>query len=195
MSLIALGMNGFLAVLLLAAMAIGWRLERRLRAVRDSHTVFAKAVGELDAATARAHAGLAELRSATDEAIDLLGGRLARAKDAADRLDRALAEADTMTARLSRRERDVEPLRPVAQPVERMERPAERPAAREDAAPAAVLREILQLAESGRLGPGAAAISAARQAANRPTPAAARPAPRVRRPALDDDLFEDLGAA
>jgi len=32
MSLVAFAMNGFLAVLLIAALAFGWRLERRLKA-------------------------------------------------------------------------------------------------------------------------------------------------------------------
>jgi hypothetical protein len=99
MNAIALGMNLFLAALLLAALAMGWRLERRLRGVRDSQAMFVKAVADLDRATGRAHAGLAELRAATDEAIDLLGGRIVRAKEAAERLDRSLDEAERLTVR------------------------------------------------------------------------------------------------
>lgn len=48
MSVVALAMNGFLAVLLIAALIFGWRLERRLKALRDSHEGFAKAVADLD---------------------------------------------------------------------------------------------------------------------------------------------------
>lgn len=99
MSLIALGMNLLLAALLLAALGLGWRLDRRLRAVRDSQAAFAKAAAELDSAAARARAGLAELRAAGDEAVDLLGGRIARAREAADRLDKSLARAEAMPVR------------------------------------------------------------------------------------------------
>ena len=140
MSLIALGMNGFLAVLLLAALVMGWRLERRLRGVRDSHTVFARAVADLDGATARAHAGLAELRAATDEAIDLLGGRLARAREAAERLDRSITSAEAMTARPTR------------------EAAPERAAARREALTPTDLRGLLDLAENGRAAPGFAPL-------------------------------------
>ena len=73
MSLVAFAMNGFLAVLLIAALAFGWRLERRLKALRDSHEGFAKAVADLDQAAARAEQGLADLRAATDEAAESKG--------------------------------------------------------------------------------------------------------------------------
>jgi hypothetical protein len=76
MSVFAVALNGLLVVLLLAALAFGWRLERRLKALKDSHEGFAKAVGDLDAAAARAEQGLADLRAATDEAADTLAGRL-----------------------------------------------------------------------------------------------------------------------
>ena len=48
MSVTAIALNGFLAVLLLVALGVGWRLERRLKALRDSHEGFAKAVADLD---------------------------------------------------------------------------------------------------------------------------------------------------
>jgi hypothetical protein len=94
MSLIAIAMNVLLAGLLLTALGFGWRLDRRLRSVRDGQAAFAKAVAELDIAAARAQAGLAELRAATDEAIDLLGGRIVRAREAGDRLDASLVRAE-----------------------------------------------------------------------------------------------------
>jgi len=80
MSLIAFAMNGFLAVLLIAALVFGWRLERRLKALRDSHEGFAKAVVDLDKAAARAEQGLADLRAATDEAAETLAMRIERAQ-------------------------------------------------------------------------------------------------------------------
>ena len=54
MSLIAVALNLLLAVLLVVALGFGWRLERRLKALRDSHAGFAKAVADLDQAAARA---------------------------------------------------------------------------------------------------------------------------------------------
>ena len=57
MSLIALGMNLMLAGLLAAALMMGFRLNGRLKHLRDSHDGFAKAVAELDVAAARGSIG------------------------------------------------------------------------------------------------------------------------------------------
>jgi len=112
MSLVALAMNGFLAVLLIAALVFGWRLERRLKALRDSHEGFAKAVTELDQAAARAEQGLADLRAATDEAAETLALRIERAQALAAQLDervnRPLAAPAPRAA--ERVEREVPPL-------------------------------------------------------------------------------------
>ena len=54
MSIAAIVMNLVLSGLLLAALAFGWRLERRLKALKDSHDSFARAVADLDNAAARA---------------------------------------------------------------------------------------------------------------------------------------------
>ena len=44
MSIIGIGLNLLLACLLAAALALGWRLNRRLKALRDSHDGFAAAL-------------------------------------------------------------------------------------------------------------------------------------------------------
>jgi hypothetical protein len=90
MSVTAIALNGFLAVLLLVALGVGWRLERRLKALRDSHEGFAKAVADLDRAAMRAEQGLADLRAATDEAADTLADRISQAKALAAQLDERL---------------------------------------------------------------------------------------------------------
>ena len=54
MSNVGLILNLLLAVLLVATLVMGWRLNRRLTALRDSHEGFALAVRELDGAAARA---------------------------------------------------------------------------------------------------------------------------------------------
>jgi len=179
MSIVALGMNVFLAVLMLAALVMGWRLERRLRGVRDSHSIFAKAVADLDGATARAHAGLAELRAATDEAIDLLGGRLARAREAADRLDRSITSAEVLARQQVEREPAAEARRPAVdrQPV------LDRAPVRREAAAPTDLRGLLDLVESARANTGFAPLRAP----------AARPPMRSRM--VDEELFDDAGVS
>ena len=53
MSIVAIGMNLMLAGLLVVALLMGYRLNARLKALRESHEGFAKAVADLDAAAAR----------------------------------------------------------------------------------------------------------------------------------------------
>jgi hypothetical protein len=98
MSLVAIFLNLLLAGLLVGALVIGVRLERRLKSVREGQLAFAQAVSDLDKAAFRAREGLAELRAATDESTDLLGGRIARAREASDRLEKLLGRAETATA-------------------------------------------------------------------------------------------------
>jgi uncharacterized protein DUF6468 len=93
MSLIGLAMNLLLAALLVAALGMGWRLNRRLKALRDSHDGFAIAVAELNTAAARAEQGLSDLRAATDEAVDILGDRIEKGRLLATRLDRLIDHA------------------------------------------------------------------------------------------------------
>ena len=93
MSIIGLVMNLLLAGLLIAALGMGWRLNSRLAALRDSHDGFAVAVAELNTAAARAEQGLADLRAATDEAVDILGDRIEKGRTLAARLDRLIEHA------------------------------------------------------------------------------------------------------
>jgi hypothetical protein len=98
MSVAVIGLNLLLVLLLVAALAFGWRLERRLKALRDGHEGFARAVADLDAAAARAEQGLADLRAATDEAADSLAGRIETARALADRLDQGVTASSTRFA-------------------------------------------------------------------------------------------------
>ncbi|MFL5295714.1 MAG: DUF6468 domain-containing protein [Phenylobacterium sp.] len=93
MSLIGLAMNLLLAGLLGAALVLGLRLNRRLKALRDSHDGFAIAVRELNAAAERAEQGLADLRAATDEAVDTLADRIDKGRALAAKLERLIIEA------------------------------------------------------------------------------------------------------
>jgi len=170
MSLVAFAMNALLAVLLIAALAFGWRLERRLKALRDSHDGFAKAVKDLDQAAARAEQGLADLRAATDEAAETLALRIERAQALAAQLDDRIsrpapprAERETPSARGGRepeRAEDTGERRLKAQDFERL------------------------LDRESRLPPAARPILGA--------PAAPRETPRSRA-RIDDDLFDGPG--
>ncbi|MDP3174685.1 MAG: DUF6468 domain-containing protein [Phenylobacterium sp.] len=93
MSIIAIGLNLLLASLLAASLVLGWRLNRRLRALRDSQEGFAKAVAELDQAARRAETGLASLRAATDEATEALADRIDKARVLTAKLERLTAQA------------------------------------------------------------------------------------------------------
>ena len=94
MSPISLVLNLLLAGLLVVTLMYGWRLSRQLKALKDSHAHFADAVGDLDRAAARAETGLHQLRASTDDAVDLLAGRLGKAQDLARQLETLSARAE-----------------------------------------------------------------------------------------------------
>lgn len=98
MSLIAIGMNVLLAGLLMAAMVVGIRLNRRLKALRDSHEGFELAVRELNLAAGRAEQGLADLRAATDEATDMLSDRIEKGRALATKLERLVSDKASIAA-------------------------------------------------------------------------------------------------
>ena len=94
MSMPGLIMDGVLGLLLLAAIMIGLRLDKKLVALRSAHEGFARAVAELDDAAIRAHTSLKELRTHADESQDLLHGRVIAARDALQKLDHQIARAE-----------------------------------------------------------------------------------------------------
>ena len=102
MSPISIGLNLLLAVLLGLTLWLGWRLNRRLTTLRDGQVQFAAAVADLDRAAARAERGLAEIRAAADETLELLSSRIEKGRELAGRLERlndvALATLDRASA-------------------------------------------------------------------------------------------------
>lgn len=124
MTLPVLIMNGTLMVLLLAALAFGWRLDRRLKALKASHESFARAVADLDTAAARAEQGLADLRGATEEASETLRERIETARRLAGRLDAAFhaAPSETESPPAPRRAEPRADLRPDLRPEPLFER-------------------------------------------------------------------------
>ena len=168
MSIIGLVMNVLLAGLLLAALVMGWRLNRRLKALRDSHDGFAVAVADLNTAAARAEQGLADLRAATDEAVDILGDRIEKGRNLANRLDRLIEHAST-------------PLREPPRPP-----PADPVAERRLGALLAAAREA-RAAPPERSTPERFAQSSRFAESQRLAPRA----PPPRRRAIEDDIFDD----
>jgi len=161
MSIIGVVLNLMLAGLLAAALALGWRLNQRLKALRDSHDGFAKAVRELNGAAERAEQGLADLRAATDEATEVLADRIDKGRALAAKLERLLQQKPAERAGDPSVERRLGMLLAAARDAR----------ARPDRAERMDLDEPLELRELAR-------------------PAAvARPAQRVR--IDDHDLFDD----
>ncbi len=93
MSPVALGLNVLLAVLLLVAVFTGWKLNRKLKGLRDGQASFVKAVQELDVAAARAEAGLKALRAAQEDTHDSLLTRIETARGLINRLEAATERA------------------------------------------------------------------------------------------------------
>lgn len=176
MNPIALAMNLVLAVLLVSALGFGMRLERRLKALREGQERFAGAVADLDRAARRAETGLAELRAATEEAVDLLAGRIEKARELAARLEKFTGDAARPVAARTDAARP-EPARPEpvrGEPARAPRRGLDLPPERAEAVAEDL---VLRLTESQMLSQG------------RPARAEPRVSPRSRA-SVDDELFE-----
>lgn len=177
MDLVTISLDLLLAMLLIAALAYGVRLERRLKALRDGHAVFAQAVRELDQSVLRAEAGLDQLRKAGEEARDGLHDRILKAREAKAELERLINRAE--------RVRPQPPAAPEPAPAPlRQLQPA--PLARGEAAAERVVAAILSLGEAERVPE----IRRAEPAPLRASEPKLEPKPSRRAQALDDDLFE-----
>jgi hypothetical protein len=177
MSLVAVAMNGLLAILLIVALGFGWRLERRLKALRDSHAGFAKAVADLDQAAARAEQGLADLRAATDEASETLAVRIERAQALAAQLDERLNRPMVTPP-------PVAPSAPVAAREERLVAPKPERRLKAEDFERLLDREAKAASRPGDLRPSA---PRAEEPISRPSVAKETPRSRAR---IDDDLFD-----
>jgi hypothetical protein len=200
MSAIAFCMDLILASLLLAALLVGIRLEKRLKTLRESHAGFAGAVTELNGAIARAEEGLAELKTAALDAQTTVADRIQDAKGMTARLDKQAAAAGEAAERLEKA----------------LERYASFPV-REYPSARSVARDSLKSAESGDPGvlslhqrvPNRAergeAIPFRREALSR-SEQGKSPRPSVRgdervagnasrRPSADDELFDIIEPA
>ncbi|MBS0363838.1 MAG: flagellar positioning protein PflI [Proteobacteria bacterium] len=192
MSIVGLVMNGLLGVLLLAALGMGMRLNKRLKALRDSHEGFAEAVAELNQAAARAEQGLADLRAATDEATDLLSDRIEKGRALAMKLERLVEHAAVP-------QRGAASAQSVADDPVAERRLGALLAAARDARPERIMPPLRAASERASVDRASADRAAAEILARHerrmpgpdlPNPSYERPL-RGRRLADDDDLFDD----
>jgi hypothetical protein len=129
MSPVSLTLDLLLAALLLITLVFGLRLDKRLKTLNASQAEFQAAIADLDRAAERAEIGLAELRGAMDEAVDLLGGRIDKARELAAKLETLTGLAQSVSQRAT--------AAPVAAAAERrspLDRAWSRPAERAPAA-------------------------------------------------------------
>jgi hypothetical protein len=98
MSPVALGLDLLLIGLLLVALVVGLRLNKRLQAMRDGQAGFVAAVAELDSAATRAESALKALRSASEDTHDALLARIETARALCAKLDDATVEAERLRA-------------------------------------------------------------------------------------------------
>lgn len=96
MSPISLALEIFLAALLIAALVFGWRLERKLKALRDGQSAFAASVRDLDEAARRADSGLKTLRDALDETQDGLHDRIQKGRALKSELETLIRRAEAL---------------------------------------------------------------------------------------------------
>ena len=183
MSPISLCLNLLLAALLLATLMLGWRLNQKLKTLKDSHAIFTAAAAELNQAASRAERGLSELRAATDETMEFLTGRIEKGRELATKLERLTASAAATVERASQLQALAEPeARPASNPLSQISamqrtwaRPANEQAARASADPEAAAESlVLKLSEALKAGD----VTMARQAL------------RSRAAPVDDDLFD-----
>lgn len=120
--MIGVALDSVLMLLLVAALAYGLRLERKLTALREGQLAFAGAVNELNAAAGRAQSALADLRVAGEDA-DLLHDRIIKART-------LKGELETLLSRLERAEGQIQVQQPSQNPGRRAA-PAEPVAARQ----------------------------------------------------------------
>lgn len=124
--MIGVALDSVLMLLLVAALAYGLRLERKLTALREGQLAFAGAVNELNAAAGRAQSALADLRVAGEDA-DLLHDRIIKART-------LKGELETLLSRLERAEGQIQVQQPSQNPGQnpgRRAAPAEPVAARQ----------------------------------------------------------------
>jgi hypothetical protein len=179
---VAIALQGVLSLLLVAALAYGVRLERKLRDLREGQAGFAKAVQELNQAAGRAEAGLQMLRTSTEVAREELADRIDTARGLTARLEAAASDAALAVKRLE---------------AARASHPFPQSAPSRLSAGTGGRAADVRASES--MGFGDVPTGGPTLAASRPVPTDRREgttnAPTARRPRSDEDLFLDKPVA
>ncbi|MGK0265917.1 MAG: hypothetical protein ACI82N_000159 [Maricaulis sp.] len=103
MTLAGLIFEALVAALLLVAVVMCWRVDRRLNALKRGQDGVREAVIALNEATDRARASLGALERATTESGDVLEGRVREARVLAEELRLMTGHADRSAEAISRR--------------------------------------------------------------------------------------------
>jgi hypothetical protein len=195
MSPVSLSLDLLLMVLLAAALIFGWRLERRLKGLKESHVDFTNAVADLDRAAIRAETGLAKLREATDEAVDLLAGRIEKAREVAAKLEKLTREAASVApSPANDAPRQTADRRAASERPLTLDRPLARAPAARTSSPADAVLAAEALARRLALSDSLALRTPAPSIARPMVQPVQRPAARTR-PSIDDELFDAPHAA
>ena len=102
MNAIAFCLDLILATLLLAALFVGLRLDRKLKALRDSQSGFMGAVADLDASIVKAQDSLGALKSTAAQAETVIADRIQDARGITARLDQQSKAAAAAAEKLER---------------------------------------------------------------------------------------------
>ncbi len=137
--MVTLIVDGLIAVLLLAALALGLRLQRSLRQLRREDGEIGRLIVALDTATSRSAGALEGLRQTADAAGERLAGQLASAQRLLDDLRFLGSRGEQLADRL---EQQISRGRPAAQRAPVVRPPAAAPAP--DADRAAELERTLR---------------------------------------------------
>lgn len=121
MSLAAFVFEALIGLLLVGAAIMCWRVDRRLKALRDGQDGLRETVAALNDAVDRARAGLAALDRASRESGEVLEARIREARALADELRLLTSAGESRIERLERPRRTLAAARPAdsAQPAER----------------------------------------------------------------------------
>ncbi|MGP1276456.1 MAG: DUF6468 domain-containing protein [Caulobacterales bacterium] len=102
MSMAAFLFEALIGVLLVGAAVMCWRVDRRLKALRDGQDGLKETIGALNDAVDRARAGLAALDRASRESGDVLEQRTREARALADELRLLTSSGETRLDRFER---------------------------------------------------------------------------------------------
>jgi methyl-accepting chemotaxis protein len=98
--LLSLAIDVLITSLLIATIVFAWRLNGRLKVLRENRDELAATVAAFNEATQRAETSIGQLKRAASEAADQLQGSIGKARASQDELAIMLETADSLARRL-----------------------------------------------------------------------------------------------